>query len=81
MFSNDIVESNLFLEMPPTSQALCFHLCMNADDDGFVNNPKSILRAVRASQEDFKLLISKQFIIPLDSGIYAVAHWKIHNER
>lgn len=79
MFTKKITESDRFLEMPVSAQALYFHLCMNADDDGFVNNPKCVMRGVGANEDDLKLLIAKGFIIVFESGIIVVAHWKVHN--
>ena len=58
---------------------LYFHFSMNADDDGFVNNPKKIQKMCGASDDDFKLLIAKSFIILFDSGIIVIKHWKMHN--
>lgn len=79
MFAKSIIDSDLFLDMPHTTQNLYFHLAMRADDDGFINNPKSIMRNVRCNDDDLRLLITKQFIIPFDSGIIVIKHWKIHN--
>lgn len=58
---------------------LYFHFCMNADDDGFVNNPKKIQRMCGASDDDFRLLIAKSFVLTFDSGIIVIKHWKMHN--
>ena len=79
MFAKTVIDSDAFLDMPLTTQALYFHLSMRADDDGIVNNPKKIQRMVGASVDDAKLLAAKQFIIPFDSGIVAIRHWKLHN--
>ena len=79
MFAKTIIDSDAFLEMPQSSQLLYFHLSMRADDEGFINNPKSIMRNVGAKEDDIKLLIAKKFIIPFDSGVVVVKHWKIHN--
>lgn len=79
MFAKTIIDSDAFLDMPLSSQALYFHLSMRADDDGFINNPKKIQRMVGASEDDLKLLIAKNFIIPFESGIVVIKHWKIHN--
>ncbi len=79
MFSKIIIDSDSFLDMPLSTQALYFHLGMRADDEGFVNNPKKILRMVNASEDDLKVLITKQFIIPFDSGVVVIRHWRIHN--
>ena len=79
MFAKTIIDSDAFLEMPATTQLLYFNLSMRADDDGFINNPKSIMRNARCNDDDLKLLIAKKFIIPFESGIVVVKHWKIHN--
>lgn len=79
MFSKTIIDSDMFLDMPLSTQALYFHLSMRADDDGFVNNPKKIQRMIGCGDDDLKLLIAKQFIIPFESGICVIKHWRIHN--
>lgn len=79
MFTKKITESDAFLDMPSSTQMLYFHLSMNADDDGFVNNPKKIQRMCGASDDDFKLLVAKSFVILFDSGIIVIKHWKMHN--
>lgn len=79
MFAKTIIDSDAFLDMPPSTQVLYFHLAMRADDDGFINNPKSIMRIVGAKDDDIKLLIAKRFIIPFESGVVVIKHWRIHN--
>ena len=79
MFDKTITNSDDFLELPDSSQVLYFHLSMNADDDGFVNNWKSILRMTGTKEDDLKLLITKSFIIPFDSGVIVIRHWRINN--
>lgn len=79
MFTKKITESDAFLDMPSSSQMLYFHLSMNADDDGFVNNPKKIQRMCGAADDDFKLLIAKRFLLSFDSGVIVIKHWKMHN--
>lgn len=79
MFAKTIIDSDAFIDMPLSTQALYFHLSMRADDDGFINNPKKIMRMIGASDDDFKVLCLKKFIIPFDSGIVVIKHWKIHN--
>lgn len=79
MFAKTIIDSDAFLDMPLSTQALYFHLSMRADDDGFINNPRKIQRMIGANDDDFKLLIAKRFIILFDSGVIAIKHWKIHN--
>lgn len=79
MFAKSIIDSDLFLDMPQSTQNLYFHLSLRADDDGFVGNPKKIMRMINCSQDDIKILISKQFLIPFESGVVVIKHWKIHN--
>lgn len=79
MFAKTIIDSDAFLDMPLSTQALYFHLSMRADDDGFINNPKKIQRMVGAADDDLKVLIAKNFIIPFESGIVVIKHWRIHN--
>lgn len=79
MFAKTIIDSDAFLDMPLSTQSLYFHLSMRADDDGFINNPKKIQRMVGGSEDDLKLLIAKSFIIPFESGVVVIKHWKIHN--
>ena len=79
MFAKTIVTSDAFLDMPSTTRCLYFTLAMFADDDGFVNNPKSIMRQIGSSIDDLNVLLAKKFIISFDSGIIVIKHWKIHN--
>ena len=79
MFAKTIIDSDAFIDMPLSTQALYFHLSMRADDDGFINNPKKIQRMIGASDDDLKVLVMKRFIIPFESGIVVIKHWKIHN--
>ena len=79
MFSKKITETDLFLDMPMSSQCLYFHLNMSADDDGFIGNAKTIRRMIGASEDDLKLLLAKEFLFPFDSGVVVVKDWKIHN--
>lgn len=79
MFTQKIVDSDAFLDMPLSAQALYFHLNMRADDDGFVNNPRKIQRMIGASDDDLKLLMAKRFILAFDSGVIVIKHWRMHN--
>lgn len=79
MFNTQIVGSDAFLSMPLSSQALYFHLGMSADDDGFLNNPLQVMRAVNASQDDLNLLLLKKFLLRFDTGVMVIKHWKINN--
>jgi hypothetical protein len=79
MFAKAIIDSDIFLDMPLSTQALYFHLAMRADDEGFVNNPKKIQKMIGASDDDVKILIMKRYILTFESGIIVIKHWKIHN--
>lgn len=79
MFAKTIIDSDAFLDMPLSAQALYFHLSMRADDDGFVNNPKKIQRMIGASDDDCKILMMKRFILTFESGVIVIKHWRIHN--
>jgi hypothetical protein len=79
MFSLDIVDTDAFLEMPVSTQNLYFHLAMRADDDGFVSSPRKIIKTVNASSDDFRILLSKNYLIPFENGICVIKHWRIHN--
>ncbi|KKF55651.1 replication initiation protein [Streptococcus phage Javan623] len=79
MFSKRITDTDKFLDMSLSTQALYFHLNMAADDDGFIDRPKTIQRTIGASDDDFKILVAKQFIVPFDSGVVVIKDWYIHN--
>jgi len=79
MFSLRIIDTDLFLDMPVSSQLLYFQLSMRADDDGFVSSPQKIIKIVNCSNDDLKILAAKSFIIPFESGVCVIKHWKIHN--
>lgn len=79
MFAKTIIDSDAFIDMPLSTQALYFHLSMRADDDGFINNPKKIQRMIGASDDDLKVLCMKRYILPFDSGVVVIKHWRIHN--
>lgn len=79
MFAKTIVDSDMFIDMPMSARLLYYDLAMRADDDGFVNSPKKIMKFVGASMDDMNVLIAKQFIIPFESGVVVIKHWKIHN--
>lgn len=79
MFARSIVESDAFLDMPLSARCLYFALGMDADDDGFVGNPKSVMRQASATQDDLKLLIAKRFVLTFESGVIVIKHWRINN--
>jgi Asp-tRNA(Asn)/Glu-tRNA(Gln) amidotransferase C subunit len=79
MFAKTIIDSDAFLDMPMSARLLYYDLSMRADDDGFVNSPKKIMRMVGATQDDLGILAMRKFIIPFESGVVVIKHWKIHN--
>jgi hypothetical protein len=79
MFNSQIINSDAFLDMPSSAQALYFHLGMSADDEGFVGNPKRIMKLINANDDDFKILILKRFILTFSTGIMVIKHWLVHN--
>lgn len=79
MFAKTIIDSDAFLDMPMSARLLYYDLGMRADDDGFVNSPKKIMRMIGATQDDLSILALRKFIIPFDVGIVVIKHWKIHN--
>lgn len=79
MFTQKIIDSDAFLDMPLTAQALYFHLNMRADDDGFINNPKRIQRTIGATEGDLDQLIEKRFVIGFENGVIVIKHWRMHN--
>jgi len=79
MFAKTIIESDLFLDMPISARLLYYDMGMRGDDDGFVNSPKRIMRVTGAHDDDLKVLIAKGFVIPFESGVIVITHWKSHN--
>ena len=79
MFAKSIIDSDIFIDMPTSARLLYYDLSMRADDDGFVNSPKKIIRMTGASDDDLKILILKNFIIPFETGVVVIKHWRIHN--
>ena len=74
-----IVDSDSFLDMPLSAQCLYFHLNMRADDDGFIGNPKRVMKIVGSNEDDLKLLIAKRFLLKFDDGVIVIKHWRMHN--
>lgn len=79
MFAKSIVLSDAFLDMPMSARCLYFTLGMLADDDGFVGNPKSIMRQCGASKDDMNILLSKRYVLGFESGVIVIKHWRINN--
>lgn len=79
MFSKKIIDTDWFMDMPASTQNLYFHLSMRADDDGFVSSPKRIIKLIGATDDDYKVLIAKKFVIPFESGVCVITDWRINN--
>ena len=79
MFTNKIVESDDFLELPFSTRCLYYSLNMNADDDGFLNSPNKVIRIAGASEKDLNILIAKRFVLDFGGGIICIKHWRMHN--
>ena len=81
MFSLDIVDTDAFLSLSLSAQALYFHLGMRADDDGFVSSPYKIMRFIGANASDLQNLIDRKFVLLMDDGIIVIKHWWMHNTK
>lgn len=79
MFAKTIVDSDAFLDMPVTARLLYYDLAMRADDDGFNNAPRKVMRTIGASPDDLNVLVARKFVIPFDNGVVVIKHWRIHN--
>ena len=79
MFSLSVIDTDQFLNLPATAQNLYFHLCMRADDDGFVASPQKIIKFVGASSGDIQALIDNEYLIIFEKGIIVIRHWRLHN--
>lgn len=79
MFAKTIIDSDAFLEMPMSARLLYYDLSMRADDDGFVNSPRKIMKFVGATSDDMNILIARKFVIGFENGVVVIKHWRIHN--
>lgn len=79
MFSLEVINTDCFLDMPTSAQSLYFHFGMRADDDGFVSSPKSIMNMVKSGADDLRILLSKNYLIPFESGVVVITHWNQNN--
>lgn len=79
MFAKTIIDSDAFLEMPMSARLLYYDLAMRADDDGFNNSPRKVMRTIGATTDDLNILIARKFIIPFENGVVVIKHWRIHN--
>lgn len=79
MFSLGVLDTDAFMDMPLSAQALYFHLNLRADDDGFIGNPKRIVKLIGASEDDLRLLVAKRFVLTFEDGVIVIKHWRMHN--
>lgn len=79
MFSLQVIDTDRFMDMPLSAQALYFHLGMHGDDDGFVSSPRKIARAAGCNDGDLRLLASSGYIIPFESGVIVITDWNVNN--
>ena len=82
MFSMQIVDTDAFTDMSNDAQLLYFRLCLAADDDGFVANPRRVMRSYGFSEDCMKLLIAKKFTLVMkhaENAVLLIKHWKMHN--
>lgn len=79
MFSLDVINTDLFLDMPTSTQNLYFHLGLRADDDGFVASPRQVMKLINCTADDMRILVSKGYVIPFETGVIVICHWKQNN--
>lgn len=80
MFSTRITSSAKFLKMPLSTQALYFHLGLNADDDGVVE-AFSILRCCGANEDDLRVLVAKGYAVILNEDLVTyLTDWRENNK-
>ena len=80
MLAKTVIETDKFMGMPISTQCLYFHLLLQGDDEGFVANPRQIMRQLGASEDDMKILIAKEYVIAFDSGVIVIRDWFVHNQ-
>ena len=79
MIAKSVIKTDSFIDLPANSKVLYFYLMLDADDDGFVTNPRSIMREIGATQDDMRILLAKQYVLTFETGVIVIRHWKIHN--
>ncbi len=79
MFSTSVIGTDDFLDLPATAKVLYLYLIGGADDDGFIDRIKGIMRMVGAKSDDMKVLVAQKYLISFESGVVVIAHWKMHN--
>ena len=81
MFSKEVMDSDIFIDMTTNDKTIIsFNLNLNADDEGFINNPKAVARFTGLEVESIKELEKNGFVIPFDTGVIVVTHWYMHNQ-
>lgn len=79
MMNTNIINTDEFLSMPMSARLLYYDFCMRGDDDGFIDSPMKIMKLNGCSNDDLKVLVTKNYVIPCDRGIFVITHWFIHN--
>ena len=80
MFAKSITDSDDFLDLPLDVQLLYFHLGMQADDEGFLNSTRKIVRMLGVEPDALQILCDMGFLIPFPSGVVAIRHWHVNNK-
>ena len=78
MFDKRITDSDRFMDLPNSSKALYFMAGMSADDRGFFQ-PRRLQRECGFSDDDYKILIAKGYLIPFESGVMVITDWNKNN--
>lgn len=78
MFSKSVIDTDQFIEMPVSARLLYFDLGMRADDDGFIT-PKRVMKMTGATEDDLRILITRKYVIPFESGVIVIRHWRMNN--
>ena len=80
MFSREVCDSDLFIEMPFAAQALYLHLNLNADDDGCVARANQVVQCINATPNDFKVLLENGYVLQLEHKLYVITDWLNNNQ-
>jgi DnaD/phage-associated family protein len=79
MLSMNIIDTDMFIQMPISARLLYYDFCMRADDDGFIDSPTKIMKMIGCTEDDLKILIAKDYLIPFKNKVCVIKHWLIHN--
>lgn len=79
MLSMNIIDTDMFIQMPISARLLYYDFCMRADDDGFIDSPTKIMKMIGCTEDDLKILIAKNYLIPFKNKVCVIRHWLIHN--